>query len=58
MRAWSTTAHVVCEIGDVLAGRVRGRENDSQITIYKSLGHVAQDLAAAAYLHERAATAR
>jgi ornithine cyclodeaminase len=45
--------HVVGEIGDVLAGRVRGRERDSQVTIYKSLGHVAQDLAATAYLHER-----
>jgi ornithine cyclodeaminase len=46
--------HVIGEIGDVLAGRVRGRENDHQITIYKSLGHVVQDLAAAAYLRERA----
>jgi ornithine cyclodeaminase len=46
--------HVVCEIGDVLAGRVPGRENVSQVTIYKSLGHVVQDLAAAAYLRGRA----
>lgn len=45
--------YVVEEIGDVLAGRVPGREDDRQITIYKSLGHVVQDLAAAAYLHER-----
>jgi ornithine cyclodeaminase len=44
----------VLEIGDVFAGRVPGRENDSQITIYKSLGHVVQDLAAAAYLSQRA----
>jgi ornithine cyclodeaminase len=47
-------AHVVCDIGDVLAGRVPGRESDSQVTIYKSLGHVVQDLAAAAYLRGRA----
>ncbi|HEV8408500.1 MAG TPA: ornithine cyclodeaminase family protein [Sphingomicrobium sp.] len=46
--------HVICEIGDVLGGRVLARENDSQITIYKSLGHVVQDLAAAAYLRWRA----
>jgi ornithine cyclodeaminase len=46
-------AHVVGEIGEVLGGSVPGRENDSQITIYKSLGHVAQDLAAAAYLQSR-----
>ena len=43
-------SHVIAEIGEVLAGRVRARENDEQITIYKSLGHVAQDLAAAAYI--------
>ena len=45
--------HVIGEIGEIFAGRIRGRENDSQITIYKSLGHVVQDLAAAAYLHGR-----
>ena len=45
--------HVICEIGDVFAGRVRARENNRQITIYKSLGHVVQDLAATAYLHGR-----
>jgi ornithine cyclodeaminase len=47
-------SHVVGEIGEVLAGRIPGRQNDEQVTIYKSLGHVAQDLAAAAYLTERA----
>jgi ornithine cyclodeaminase len=47
-------SHVICDIGDVLDGRFRARENDSQITIYKSLGHVVQDLAAAAYLNGRA----
>jgi len=47
-------SHVVGEIGEVLAGRIPGRETDEQVTIYKSLGHVAQDLASAAYLNERA----
>jgi ornithine cyclodeaminase len=46
-------SHVICEIGEVLAGRIRAREDDSQITIYKSLGHVVQDLAAADYLRGR-----
>jgi ornithine cyclodeaminase len=49
-------SHVVAEIGEILAGRVPGRQNDEQITIYKSLGHVAQDLAAAAYLQGRTAS--
>jgi ornithine cyclodeaminase len=48
-------SHVVGEIGEVLAGRIPGRENDQQVTIYKSLGHVAQDLASAAYLQSKAA---
>ncbi|MBW0006305.1 MAG: ornithine cyclodeaminase family protein [Sphingomonas sp.] len=47
-------SHVITEIGEVFAGRVNARENDQQVTIYKSLGHVAQDLAAVAYLNERA----
>jgi ornithine cyclodeaminase len=50
--------HVIGEIGEVFAGRVRGREHDDQVTIYKSLGHVAQDLAAAAYLHGRGSVRR
>jgi len=47
-------SHVVAEIGEVLAGRIAGRENDEQVTVYKSLGHVAQDLAAADYLGKAA----
>ncbi|PZN96143.1 MAG: ornithine cyclodeaminase [Alphaproteobacteria bacterium] len=38
-------SHVVGEIGDVLAGRLPGREHAGQVTAYKSLGHVVQDLA-------------
>ncbi|MGN6156332.1 MAG: ornithine cyclodeaminase family protein [Sphingomicrobium sp.] len=45
--------HVVGEIGEILSGRIPGRESDEQITIYKSLGHVVQDLASAAYLQAR-----
>lgn len=48
-----TDDHVVGEIGQVFAGSVAGRQNAAQITIYKSLGHVVQDLAATAYLHRR-----
>jgi ornithine cyclodeaminase len=47
--------HVVGEIGEVLAGTLRGREDDGQITVYKSLGHVAQDLASATYLQQQRA---
>ena len=40
-------AHLKAEIGEVLAGVKPGRTHASQITVYKSLGHVAQDLAVA-----------
>lgn len=44
--------HVVGEIGQVLAGDLVGRQSAEQITVYKSLGHVVQDLAAAKALYE------
>ena len=42
-----TDAHVVGEIGQVLDGQLAGRTSDDEITIYKSIGHVVQDLASA-----------
>jgi ornithine cyclodeaminase len=50
-------AHIVAEIGEVLLGRIAGRQHEAQLTLYKSLGHVVQDLAAAAYVHRRARAA-
>ena len=39
--------HIAGEIGQVLSGAVAGRRSYDEITAYKSLGHVVQDLAAA-----------
>jgi ornithine cyclodeaminase/alanine dehydrogenase-like protein (mu-crystallin family) len=39
--------HIVAEIGQVLAGEIEGRRLADEITVYKSLGHVVQDLASA-----------
>jgi ornithine cyclodeaminase len=39
--------HVVAEIGQILDGDVVGRRSEDEITVYKSIGHVVQDLAAA-----------
>jgi ornithine cyclodeaminase/alanine dehydrogenase-like protein (mu-crystallin family) len=47
--------HILGEIGQVLAGAVPGRTDESDITLYKSLGIVAQDLFAAAHIYARAA---
>lgn len=38
------------EIGAVIDGAVEGRRSEDEITLYKSLGNVAQDLAAASYI--------
>jgi len=43
--------HIVAEVGQVLAGDIDGRRSDAEITVYKSLGHVVQDLAAAQVLY-------
>ncbi len=42
-----TADHIAGEIGAVLSGDVPGRQSDADITVYKSLGVAAQDLAAA-----------
>ena len=44
-------AHILGEIGQVLAGEIPGRTGDSEITLYKSLGIVAQDLFVAAHIY-------
>jgi ornithine cyclodeaminase len=48
---------VVGEIGQVLTGDVVGRVDDTQVTVYKSLGIVVQDLFVANYLFEAATAA-
>jgi len=45
-------SHVLAEIGAVIAGDAPGRTDDDQVTLYKSLGHIVQDLACAQYLVE------
>lgn len=49
-----TRDHIAGEIGDVLLGNAPGREDSSQITLYKSLGLFAQDLFVGSYLLEKA----
>ncbi len=46
--------HIVAEIGQVLAGEIEGRRTAEEITVYKSLGHVVQDLASAWALYRQA----
>jgi ornithine cyclodeaminase/alanine dehydrogenase-like protein (mu-crystallin family) len=46
--------HIAAEIGQVLAGQAPGRQREDQVTVYKSLGHAAQDLAVTAWLYAHA----
>lgn len=45
--------HIVAEIGQVLAGDIPGRRSLDEITVYKSLGHIVQDLASAWALYSQ-----
>lgn len=44
--------HVLGEIGEVFAGTLAGRTSAQDVTLYKSLGSIVQDLACAAWLCE------
>jgi ornithine cyclodeaminase/alanine dehydrogenase-like protein (mu-crystallin family) len=50
VRATERGINVHGEIGEIVAGTVQGRTNDTQITLYKSMGVAVQDAAAAAMI--------
>jgi len=49
-------SHIIGELGALVAGAIPGRRGPDEITLYKSLGVVAQDLFAAAHVMQRART--
>jgi ornithine cyclodeaminase len=50
-----TQAHIRADIGDVYRGLANARSSDDAITLYRSLGIAAQDLACADHVRRRAA---
>lgn len=46
--------HICGEIGEILSGRVAGRGKDDEITLYRSLGVIAQDLSCAGHVTDLA----
>lgn len=42
--------HIIGSIGDVLAGKAPGRTSDQEITLFKSLGMVSEDLVSADFI--------
>lgn len=49
-----TDDHIVGEIGDILLGKLGGRETPDEITLFKSLGVAVEDLAAAYFVFHAA----
>lgn len=45
-----TASHIVAELGEVVGGTRPGRESDSEITLFKSLGLAVEDIAAAQHV--------
>jgi ornithine cyclodeaminase/alanine dehydrogenase-like protein (mu-crystallin family) len=45
-----TAGHITAELGEVLLGRHPGRTGEDEITLFKSVGNAAQDLAASAII--------
>jgi ornithine cyclodeaminase len=49
--------HILGEIGELLLGRIEGRRDAAEITLFKSLGHVVEDLVSARHVLDAAASA-
>ena len=48
-----TDGHIRGELAELVSGRVAGRTNEEEITIFESLGLAIEDAAAALYIHEK-----
>ena len=48
-----TNDHVKAEIGELLTGAKKGRENNEEITVFKSLGIAAEDIFSAYHIYQK-----
>ena len=48
------TDHLCGELGEAVLGRVKGRETDTEVTVFKSLGMAVEDVVAADLVYRRA----
>lgn len=49
-----TDAHIIGELGDLLAGGAQGRLSATDVTLFKSLGLAVEDVAALRHIHTKA----
>ena len=54
---WMRAEDIAAELGELLAGRARGRTDEDQIVVFDSTGTALQDVAAAVAVYERALAA-
>jgi ornithine cyclodeaminase/alanine dehydrogenase len=47
-------SHIYAEIGEIIAGKKRGRIGDGEVTLFKSVGLGVQDAAAACLAYKKA----
>ena len=52
-----TEEDVLGSLGDVINGKIKGRENDEEIIVYETVGVAAQDLVAAKVIYDKAVEA-
>jgi ornithine cyclodeaminase/alanine dehydrogenase-like protein (mu-crystallin family) len=45
---------VTAELGEVISGKVQGREADTDITLFKSVGLAIQDMSVARFVYDKA----
>lgn len=53
-RGMMKESHIIGEIGQLAAGKIEGRNSDSDITLFKSVGSAVQDLFAASLVYKKA----
>jgi ornithine cyclodeaminase len=46
--------HILGEIGEILLGKVKGRESADEVTLFKSLGLAVEDIASAQHIYAKA----
>lgn len=51
-------SHIVGDLADLASGRVPGRRNEGDVTLFESCGMAIEDIAAAAFVYERACALR
>ena len=49
-----TSGQIYAELGEIVVGRRKGRENDTEITLFKSVGVAIEDIATASHVYNKA----